>query len=258
MIKIIAIFYFMLSSNYTAKSQKNIYHLYGGTTTINIITSDSILIAADGLQTQTDENGNITGHNTFSKIQSVDNIFFTFSGEMVLIRNSKKEIVFDAYKIMSKVLNECKDFYKGFESYNDISYKVLDSVFDVMPKNMLDNLKSKINQKLIEAVMVTYKDGKPVLKNWDFGFVNNNGNIEFKIIDKPYNGTIPYLFFTGHSAEIKKAISVPDYWGYGEKLQEKLIDLIKLEIIAVPHNVGFPIDVVTIFHDKAEKTRIEK
>ena len=248
----------MLFWNFTAKSQNYIQDLFGGTTTINIITSDSILIAADGLQTQTDGIGNIIGHNTFSKIQNFENVFFTFSGEMVLIRNSNKEIVFDAYKIMHEVLNDCKDFDKGFQNFNEISYKVLDSVFEVMPKKMLDNLKSKVGQKLIEAVMVTYKDGKPALKNWDFGFVNNNGNVEFKLVDKPYNGAIPYLFFTGHSTEIKKAILVNDYWGYGEKLQEKLIELIKLEINAVPHNVGFPIDVLTIFNDKFEKTRIEK
>lgn len=223
----------------------NSFKTIGGTTTITIITGDTIWVAADSKRTETNEVDKITGHNTFLKIMTTGALTYTFTGSMPFISNEKNIEVFNAYEIMNDALIKEPELEKGFALFNGNALKKLDSLFKIMPQRMLKNLQEKLDRKLIEVVLVTFVNGHPKIINCDYGFSKIGEEIKFIYKIKDQNQTLPFIVFTGYTEEIHKAIDNVDYFGEAT-IKEDLVNLIRLEVKSNPEKVGFPIYVLRI------------
>lgn len=223
--------------------QNKEYIIIGGTTTVTLLTKDSIWMAADSRETSV-ENKKIVGARLHLKINVCNNIFFTVTGSWGTIRDDKKVVRFDAKKIIINTINKYKNFDSSFDNSRKTIAEELNALWKDMPDDLKEELKGNLNGKLVEVMMVC-NDGGLFYKAFDIGLVLNNGVYEFVSIAKPL--FVNKIYMTGFSKEIHKVIDSPDFAFDIERIKETLIELIELEVKANPDKVGGTVDVVNIY-----------
>lgn len=111
------------------------FTISGGTTTITVLTYDTIWIAADSKRTSIHEFGNTPTHDIFCKIGNTKNIYYTFTGDIPFINNAAGIEVFNAYKLMNKGIVESKKLSSSYNKFNEFIITDLNAVFNKMPRN---------------------------------------------------------------------------------------------------------------------------
>lgn len=94
--------------------------------------------------------------------------------------------------------------------------------------------------------MVSFEDGKPIIKNSDYGFIKYLDSVKFVFVDKPVTKN---LILTGHTKEIHKVIDKKGWYFDWDAVRNGLVNLIKLEINKDSTSVGFPIYTITLSKD---------
>ena len=88
------------------------YMIIGGTTTITILTKESIWMAADSRET-TIRNKEIAGSRLHLKLNVCKNTFFTVTGSWASIVDDKGSVRFDAKKIITSCIEK-------YQAFNDL------------------------------------------------------------------------------------------------------------------------------------------
>lgn len=245
--KIIRIKIFILllcSFHFTILSQG--LYLIGGTTTITLLTRDTIWMAADSKNVIADSTKHYT-HNKFAnKILNYNNVFFTLAGRITEILNYKKIAVFNANNIVKENILKYKNFDSIFDNAHKSMAFELNQMYATMPLGLKNDLQKNMNTKLIEMIMVNNENGKLTVKAAYIGFTFNNNSYSFFSLELTTPVSLPSLIFTGFSNEIKPLINKPEYFK-NRDIGETLIKLIQIEEKAFPDYVGGTIDVIAIY-----------
>ncbi len=103
----------------------------------------------------------------------------------------------------------------------------------------------KKNGLFLQLAMVAFKNGVPVFRFCDFGFIKKEETFvvvsDLKKINK-----IPTVYFMGINKEIRELTDSPDYF-WNPDIKQNLIDLINIEARYHPNKIGAPVDVIVIY-----------
>ncbi|MBK7560893.1 MAG: hypothetical protein IPI68_05095 [Chitinophagaceae bacterium] len=140
--------------NYISFCQEGRFQLLGGTTTITIITEDSIWIAADSKHTTKTKDGLIVNQNFLNKINQRKNVFFTITGSCSEMINQRKEVVFDSKSILLNSIDSTKTFESGIYSGIEGLIFSLNNLYKIMPPYLQDEFIKNEGFKVLEIILL--------------------------------------------------------------------------------------------------------
>jgi hypothetical protein len=236
---ILVIIVTFLSNLCIAQNQRGI-NLIKGSTVICIRTPDSIWLAADTKMVETTDQKVLKTRKLIAK----DNIFCGFVGTMI-IKNETSEI-FNAYKILEKVIEKEKEFDKVCKVFSDSLDNQLNFILSVLIlRKKIEILEYYTSHPILEYIILSNTQNFPYLRV-QYVVKKEGENYKLENLKKtPIESSD--INILGVKTHIEPFMENNLSYMHGFKnMKDKLVNLIGVEAKGSPQEVGLPADVLVI------------
>jgi hypothetical protein len=232
-----------------SKSQNNSWVIGGGTTTITIVTPDTIWMAADSKKSY-GVIGKTNPDGFENKILHEGDLFFMIAG-LPKIDDEKGNSLLNFDSLFIKIAKQHRDIDSVIHFFKLTALKRLYELLALNP-SYFSLIKNAQNHSVFISVSVSSNFNQQ-LKNrmFEINFVGSGKLIGFSDQDIHYKAKT-YFHPVGFVGEIYKIINMPGFSFDIKKIKESLIYMINLEASQNPKYVGGTVDVIKIYNSGSE------
>ena len=219
------------------------YTVTKGTTLLAYVAQDTIWMAADSraLTIHASDKGYDTVVSTIDKIYKYKGVDYAFCGHLNFYMDTFE--FFNPDEIFRQFLN-IYNVDTALEKFTSEVKGQLSTYFFFLKRDNRRAFDSCLNKPVLGAIIATFSNHKPYYKMIDFSLVGN-ADSSFSILKREaeYNIPLPIVMLNGFTEHIEQYLKFrPAYFqNRDESMEDKLKDLIELEINYHPLMVNYPV-----------------
>lgn len=199
-----------------------------GTITITVINQDTIWMGADSRFSFLDS----TNHEIGCKINYEKKVYFTFAG-IYNAYSKDGETTFEAIVDMKKMILEENSIDSILYKFNNLSLSKLNILIAELKKEFPKRYE-RLNEIILEGVMVTFENGKPTYRHWGYKLEKETGKITTVTISD-----FGFIISGTKESVIEALLKNPNQFAR-TTFSEAIENMIVLQAKSTPEAVGLP------------------